>query len=97
MQKLGNNLKENSNNTGADGNVPENVEYNFDENNPIPSVSPMQGKRQLGAKAEDPTEKKAPNDTPFLTHYKKPMNKRKTLEEAMEQPDSQENNALLKF
>lgn len=42
---------------------------------------------------------KAPNDTPFLTHYKMPESKRKTLGEKKDgkEDDANENAALLKF
>lgn len=74
----------------------------FDSKNVPLNGTPMQVKRTIGGTAKDDTgvaEKKAPNDTPFLTHYKMPESKRKTLGEKKDgkEDESTENAALLKF
>lgn len=57
---------------------------------PGPVSSPMQPKRDLSLPVG---EKKSANDTPFLTHYKLPEKKRKTLGEEKKEGD----NPLMKF
>jgi len=87
------NVKEND---GISANLAEGINVK----NTLSSASPMQGRRKLEPIVQDTSEKKALNDTSFLTHYKKPDVKRKTLGADKERTENSENDsglALLKF
>lgn len=64
------------------------IDPNSSNPNEIAPLSPIQTKKQM-------------NDTPFLTHYKGPNSKRKTLEESIEENRNsklkQDRDSLLKF
>lgn len=73
------------------------VDVGFESNNMLLDVSPLQAKRQIDSPNIMVPEKKAPNDTPFLTHYKKQSDKRKTLDKHPEKKESSAEAALMKF
>jgi hypothetical protein len=73
------------------------IDFGFESNNKLLAVSPLQVKRQIDSPNIMALEKKAPNDTPFLTHYKKPEDKRKTLDRHPEKKESSAEAALMKF
>ena len=94
---------ENAHNMG-DGNTENNmvnsaINQNNGDNN-LASLSPMQTKRKLN-EGNGSNEKKGPNDTPFLTHYKQPEAIKKTLEESIknnkEEKLKTDRDSLMKF
>ncbi len=74
-------------------------------------IEPVVNNEKEGDEAEKPkkpskyesfnADKKAPNDTPFLTHYKRPQGQMKTIEESIKDREKEDaksdRDSLLKF